>query len=264
MVKKRFNVVSIYSGAGGLDIGFSKENFNTVYATDYWKPACDTLEKNKIAKVVECKDIRKIDFKEVLKNTGIQEVDVVMGGPPCPSFSKSRFYLKNKKRALEDSEGSYIIKEFFRCIEELNPKVFLFENVHGFIFKPHIDAFNYLKKRSKELGYEITYKVINTANYGVPQIRERFICVGVKKGLSKFVFPEETHHNCEKTKGKSLYDKKPWVTCGEIIGDLDIDFPEDINMQAGSKHKDLLKLVPPGENYLFFTGVIHGLSRRLA
>ena len=124
----------------------------------------------------------------------------------------------------------------------------------GFVYKPHQAAFDLLKERADTLGYDISFKVINTANYGVPQIRERFICIGVRRDIGKpFVFPEETHYNPEKPGGDAALGKKPWVTCGDAIGDLDYDLPEDKDMQAGSKHKDLLKLVPPGDNYLYFT-----------
>ncbi|EKC48139.1 DNA cytosine-5 -methyltransferase, partial [human gut metagenome] len=94
---------------------------------------------------------------------------------------------------------------------------------------------------------KISYRVINAANYGVPQIRQRFICIGVKKNLPDFEFPEETHSE-NGTEGK-----RKWVTCGEVIGDIDYDLPEDKDRLAGSKHKHLLPLVPPGDNYLFFT-----------
>ncbi len=245
-MKNKHNIISIYSGAGGMDLGFKKEHYNILYSTDYWKPACDSLIKNGLPRIVECKDIREIKFKNLLEKIGKPMVDVLIGGPPCPPFSKSRFYLKSKKRALEDSEGSYTIMEYFRAVEEINPNIFLLENVPGFAFKPHSDALEFLKKRSEELGYKIFFKVINCANYGVPQTRERFICVGVKKHLPDFKFPEETH-------SKSGAGKMSWITCSQAIGDLDIELPEDINMQAGSKHKELLKQVPPGNNYLFFT-----------
>ncbi|MEG2810806.1 MAG: DNA (cytosine-5-)-methyltransferase, partial [Akkermansia sp.] len=168
---------------------------------------------------------------------------------------KSRFYRKDKKRALED-ENSFTLYEYFRALGELTPKVFFFENVFGFVYKPHQAAFELLKNQADEFGYDIAYKVVNTANYGVPQTRERFICVGVRRDLGKyFIFPKETHYNLNKNKLTDAQRKKmkPWVTCKEAIGDLDYPLPEDKDMQAGSKHKDLLKLVPPGENYLFFT-----------
>lgn len=248
------NVVSIFSGGGGIDCGFNNANFSIALSTDFWKPACDTLEKNKVSKITIHSDIREVQYKKSLKEIGLSpnDIDVLVGGPPCPAYSKSRFYRTDKKRALED-ENSFTLYEYFRALEELNPKVFFFENVHGFVYKPHREAFELLKSETERLGYEISYKVINSANYGVPQMRERFICVGIKKGLGeKFVFPEETHCNYEK---KTLFseNKKPWVTCGEVIGDLDIELPEDKDMQAGSKHKDLLKLIPPGENYLYLT-----------
>jgi len=247
------NVISIYSGAGGIDLGFKKAGFDIVYSTDVWDIACKTLELNQTGKVTECADIRNIDFKNLPAKLNIQEVDCLVGGPPCPAYSKSRFYLKDKKRALED-ENAFTLYEYFRALEELRPKVYFFENVYGFIYKPHREAFDYLKQRSDELGYHISYKVINAALYGVPQTRERFICVGVRKDYGhKFIFPKETHYNPEKYDPKLDKDKKRWVTCGEVLGDLDYDLPEDEYMQAGSKHKDLLKLVPPGDNYLYFT-----------
>lgn len=244
-------VVSIFSGGGGIDLGFRKAGFEIVYATDFWDIACETLRENNDNAKVECADIRNIDFVKTKKDLNIDDLDILIGGPPCPAYSKSRFYLKDKKRALED-ENSFTLYNYFRALEELKPKVFFFENVFGFVYKPHQDAFDLLKSESERLGYELSYKVINTANYGVPQIRKRFICVGVRKNFgNKFVFPEETHTEPSEQETKS--NKKPWVTCGEAIGDLDFPLPEDKDMEAGSKHKDLLKLVPPGDNYLYFT-----------
>jgi len=244
------NVVSIYSGAGGIDIGFYKAGFNILLSTDNWKVACDTLELNKFGQKVECGDIRSIDFagfkKKVKKN-----IDVLFGGPPCPPFSKSRFYRLEKKRGLDD-ENAFTVSEYFRAVKELDPLVFLFENVHGFVYKPHIDALDFLASESDKLGYNIEYRVVNAADYGVPQKRERFICVGVKKALPKFNYPEPTHFDIANKTSVNTKLKR-WVTCGDILKDIDFPLPEDEAMQAGSKHKDLLKLVPPGDNYLFFT-----------
>lgn len=245
-------LLSIFSGGGGIDCGFRDAGFDICFSSDFWQPACDTLEKNKVGRLVKCADIRELDYEKELNSIGLsmKDIDVLAGGPPCPAYSKSRFYRTEKKRALED-ENSFTLFEYFRALEEIRPKVFFFENVFGFVYKPHQAAFNLLKTRADELGYELTYKVVNTANYGVPQIRERFICVGVRRDIGKhFVFPEETHCTPE----KRIDDKtKPWVTCGDVMNDLDIDLPEDIDMAAGSKHHDLLKLIPPGDNYLFFT-----------
>jgi DNA (cytosine-5)-methyltransferase 1 len=244
-MRSKPTVVSLYSGAGGIDIGFHKAGFEILLSTDNWQVACESLRKNKINGEVICDDVRNIDFKQFRKKIK-RNVDVVVGGPPCPPFSKSRFYRVEKKRGLDDENG-FTVSEYFRAVEELKPKVFFFENVHGFVYRPHIEALNYLIKRSEELGYKISYKVVNAADYGIAQTRERFICVGVKKNLKSFEYPQPTH---SETSQNGL---KPWITCGDILSDIDIDLPEDEKMQAGSKHKALLKLVPPGDNYLFFT-----------
>ena len=216
------NVLSIFSGGGGIDCGFKKAGFDICFSTDFWKPTCDTLKKNKVGRLVVCDDIRKIDYDACLAQINMKkaDIDVLVGGPPCPAYSKSRFYRTEKKRALED-ENSFTLYEYFRALDEIRPKVFFFENVFGFVYKPHKAAFDLLKERAEEYGYDITYKVVNTADYGVPQTRERFICVGVRRDFGpKFVFPEETHYNPEKPDTASP-NKKPWVTCKEAIGDLD-------------------------------------------
>lgn len=239
---KGYKVISLYAGCGGLDLGFKKAGFETVVATDNWCKACETLVENKIAGEVIHDDIRNLSFK---KYKG--KIDVVIGGPPCPPYSQTRHYLTEKKKGLEDEGAGFAVPEYFRVIKEVNPKVFLFENVDGFMFKTHQEALNFLKENSKKLGYNITYKVINTANYGVPQTRKRFICVGVKKSLGAFVFPEETHNE----NGEN--NKIPWITCKEVLADLDFILPEEKKQKPGSKDYELLKKIPPGDNYLFFT-----------
>ena len=235
-------IFSIFSGAGGLDIGFRRAGFDIALSTDYWQPACNTVEKNGFNDTI-CDDISNIDFKTLAKKNG--PIDGVIGGPPCPPFSKSRFYLKNKTRGMDDYDGESSLKNFIRCIKETKPKFFLFENVYGFAFKPHKSSLDFLTNEVKKLGFDPVYKIINTADFGVPQTRERFICIGVLDRNYKFPNPS---HSKEVEK-----NRKPWVTAGDVLNDIDYDLPEDKKMQAGSKHKNLLKEVPPGDNYLFFT-----------
>tara|TARA_Y100000590_G_scaffold342612_1_gene391251 strand:- start:319 stop:1335 length:1017 start_codon:yes stop_codon:yes gene_type:complete len=238
------NVLSLFSGCGGIDLGFKKAGFNTVLAIDKDKDSCNTLIKNGLSKQVICADVKNLKISKILK----KKIDILVAGPPCPPYSKSRFYLKNKKRALQD-ENSYTLDFYCQVISKLKPKIFFFENVFGFYYKPHREAFNLLKRTAEKSGYNIEHKVINFADYGVPQIRERFICIGTKKKLKKFKFPPITHSK----KISKLNGIKPWVTCKDVIGDLDYPLLEDKINQAGSKDKNLLKLVPPGDNYLYFT-----------
>jgi DNA (cytosine-5)-methyltransferase 1 len=243
----RPKIVSIFSGVGGIDFGFEEAGFETVYASDIWDRACDSLKVNFPKSEVVCDDIVNIDFKKIKDDH--KTIDGLVGGPPCPPFSKSRFYRKEKDRGISDIDGFTSVTNYFRALEELSPKFFFFENVHGFVFKPHKAALELVEAESERLGYKIFHKVLNAADYGVAQTRQRFICVGVKKNLPDFEFPKQSHSNPKKL----IKGTKKWVTCGDILNDIDFDLPEDEKMQAGSKHKELLKLVPPGDNYLFFT-----------
>lgn len=92
-------VVSLFSGAGGLDIGFHKAGFHTVYASDVWDVACETLKKNSMADNVECIDVRKIDFKKLKEKYG--EIDCLIGGPPCPPYSQTRHSLSGENEGQE-------------------------------------------------------------------------------------------------------------------------------------------------------------------
>mgnify|MGYP001340885349 CR=1 FL=1 len=240
-------IVSVFSGVGGIDFGFEEAGFKTVFASDIWDIACDSFKANFSNCEVVCDDIVNIDFKKIKKTH--KSIDGLVGGPPCPPFSKSRFYRKDKERGIDDLDGYVTVTNYFRAVEELMPNFFFFENVNGFIFKPHKSALKLVESESERLGYKIFHKVINSADYGVAQTRKRFICVGVKKSMNDFTFPNPTHSNPEnKIKGT-----ENWVTCGDILNDIDFDLPEDKKMKAGSKHKDLLTFIPPGENYLFFT-----------
>ena len=239
---KELKVISLFSGCGGLDLGFEKAGYRTIFATDNWPIACATLKANNMADEVLCEDVRKIDFTR-LRGTA----DIVIGGPPCPPYSQTRHYLIDKESGFQDKKAGFAVPEYFRAISEIRPKAFLFENVDGFLFKTHQEAMSFVKEQAERLGYNISYQVVNAANYGVPQTRKRFICVGLCKSLGHFVFPQETHSEFQED------GKQPWVTCREAIGDMDTITDEEKLQRPGSKDYELLKLVPPGDNYLYFT-----------
>lgn len=239
-------VISLFSGAGGLDIGFEQAGFRTIYATDVWNTACETLKSNKIADEVFCGDIRTINFKQIREKIG--HIDCLIGGPPCPPYSQTRHYLIGKADGFDDERAGFAVPEYFRAVEELRPRVFFFENVDGFSFKTHQEEFTFLKEKSESLGYNITYRVINCANYGVPQTRKRFFCVGSLKDLPVFSFPDETHADPSQNT-----DKAPWVTCKEVISEFDNITEEEKLQRPGAKDYDLLVEIPAGDNYLYFT-----------
>lgn len=234
-------VISLFSGCGGLDLGFKKAGFHTLVATDNWEIACNSLLANNVADKVICEDIRKIKFFEYFN-----KVDVVIGGPPCPPYSQTRHYLIDKADGFNDIKAGFAVPEYFRAIEEIKPKAFVFENVDGFMFKTHAEPMAFLKETAERIGYNIAFRVVNAANYGVPQTRKRFICVGLKKELGTFEFPLETH-------GDNIEGLKKWVTCGEVLNDYDYITEEEKKQRPGSKDYELLLQIPPGDNYLFFT-----------
>jgi DNA (cytosine-5)-methyltransferase 1 len=182
---------------------------------------------------------------------GAGEIALLAGGPPCPPFSKSRFYRKDKPRALEDAVGQETIEAYLRVLEALKPQAFILENVAGLTYKVHESALDEILTRATEAGYELSHQVVNAADYGVPQMRERFFVVGMLG--RQFEFPPATH---TKSPGSDLLSAAlpSWTTAGEVLHDLDTDEnADDTGHFAGGKHHDLLRQIPPGDNYLYFT-----------
>lgn len=248
-------MVSLFSGCGGLDLGLSRAGFRHLLANEIDESCIGSLNSNFPGVPVFDETVANLSAEKALELTdGMASrghVDLVAGGPPCPPFSKSRFYRKDKPRALTDPHGWETINGFLSVVESLRPRAVLFENVHGFAYKVHADALNLLVSRLEGFGYTCTREVLNAANYGVPQIRERFFLIGSLEGACQLPGPthqENLEHN--------LFSPplKPWVTAGEAIGDLDTEEnADDTGHFAGGKHHDLLKEIPPGDNYLFFT-----------
>jgi DNA (cytosine-5)-methyltransferase 1 len=178
-------------------------------------------------------------------------VDLLAGGPPCPPYSKSRFYRKDKPRALEDPLGWESISGYIDVLRWLQPRAFLLENVAGLAYDVHSDALAFVLDGARDAGYECTYRVLNAADYGVPQIRERLFVIGMRNG--RFEWPAPTHRKPRKL---DLFakDLEPWRTAGDVLADLDTDeAADDDGHFAGGRYHDLLAEVPPGDNYLYFT-----------
>ena len=235
-------LISLFAGCGGLDLGFKKAGFEIVWANEYDKTIYPTHNLNFPETKMDTRSIRDIPSSELPL-----EVDGVIGGPPCPPYSQTRHYLIGKKGGFEDEKAGFAVPEYFRAIKEIRPKAFLFENVDGFTFKTYQEPMSFLKEQSELLGYNITYRVINAANYGVPQTRKRFICVGLKKELGTYAFPNETHSQ------NGADGKLKWVTCGEALYDTDNITKEEETQRPGSKDYELLVGIPAGKNYLFYT-----------
>ena len=122
-------VVSLFSGCGGMDIGFKTAGYQIILSTDNWPIAVETLKNNTQGKQeILCSDIGEVNFKRIKKRHG--EIDVLIGGPPCPPFSKSRFYRESLPRGMKDEVANHTMSNYFRAVKELKPKTFVFENVN--------------------------------------------------------------------------------------------------------------------------------------
>ena len=176
------NIIDLFCGCGGLSKGFEMAGFNTVLAIDFWKDAVETFNNNHKNKVAICDDVSKIsndfldDFTKKNKITGI------VGGPPCQGYSTVG------KRDIND-DRNYLYLQYCRIVEKVKPEFFVLENVNGLLTLNNGKFKEDIVERFTKLGYIVDYKILNSADYGVPQNRNRVFFVGIKN--KKFKFPKE-------------------------------------------------------------------------
>jgi len=173
------NVVSLFSGCGGLDLGFHQAGFNIVWANEYDRSIWDTYEINHQGTKLDKRDIRSIQSNEIPNCIGI------IGGPPCQSWSEA-----GAGRGINDSRGQ-LFYEYIRILKDKKPLFFLAENVSGILADKHAQAFTNILYRFKDAGYELAYKLLNAQSFEVPQDRKRVIIVGYREDMGgEFDFPE--------------------------------------------------------------------------
>ena len=186
----------------------------------------------------------------------------MIGGPPCQPFSKSAYWSRGDTLRLKDPRAN-TLDEYFRIVEELHPRAFLLENVHGINYYGKEEGFQFLLKRIRDINikcgtdYRPSWLVINAADYGVPQLRVRFFLVALRNG-TEFCFPEPTHSDNDAS-NRSLFDssRSPYITAWDAIGSIHPD-PND-RLEVGGRWADLLPSIPEGENYLWHTERKSGL-----
>ncbi len=169
-------LVSLYSGCGGLDLGFEKAGFKIIWANEFDKNIWSTFERNFPTAKLDKNDVRKVSSKD------IPSADGIIGGPPCQSWSEA-----GSKRGIKDKRGQLFF-EYVRIIEDKKPKFFLAENVSGILHKRHSNAFETIIKSFEDIGYRVTFNLLNASDYSVPQDRKRVIIVGYREDLGiKFI-----------------------------------------------------------------------------
>jgi DNA (cytosine-5)-methyltransferase 1 len=281
MSKPKYNVVSLFSGAMGLDIGLERTGrFRIVACVEKETAFCKTIRSNKEAGKLDKKlviferDITNIAPEEILKATGLNvgEIDVLAGGPPCQSFSTA-----GKRGTTDDPRGT-LLWQFLRFVEVLKPKFFLMENVRGLLsaalhhrpiakrpvkgglqLQPDeepgtvIQLFAQDLEKIKDSPYHMDCFEVNAVNYGAPQLRERVFFIGNRYNV-KVDFPDPTHGTKETTKPLQplLFSDEsvsllPWKTLREAIADIQEDNP--VIMDFSPRKKFYLSMVPEGSNW---------------
>ena len=223
------NVISLFSGCGGLDLGFEKAGFEIPVANEFDKKIWETFKVNHPkTKLIEG-DIRKVtknDIDQYLNG----DVDGIIGGPPCQSWSAA-----GSLRGIEDERGQLFF-DYIRILKEFSPKFFLAENVSGMLADRHSTAVQNIMKTFEDAGYDVTLTLVNAKDYGVAQERKRVFYIGFRKDLNiEFQFP----------KGSTEDDAKK-ITLKDIIWDL-----QDSAVPAGPKNRRNPEAINNNE---YFTG----------
>ncbi len=247
--------ISLFSGAGGLDLGAERAGFHVRAAVEYDRDAALTMEKNfpDLATPVIQADILDTPTRAILHAAGLrsgERPELLIGGPPCTPFSKSGFWLEWKREGL-DPDAS-LLQAYTRVLAEAKPRAFVLENVYALTYnnKASRPAFTRLLKELHSAGYDFTHSVLNAADYGVPQARPRLFIVGVRRGERVPELPQPTHGGSWERRATGSTER-PHVTAGEALAGLVTD-PEPSEVVRGT-WGHLLPDIPPGENYLYYT-----------
>lgn len=258
--------ISLFSGAGGLDLGVEAAGFNVGTAVEWDKDAVATMQRNSRRFFRQLGDVLREDLyplatgqsggvstKDILRSAGLgkrERPDLLVGGPPCVAFSKSGFWLDWKREGVDPAAS--LLQAYTTVLAEARPRFFMLENVYALTFnnKASRPAFERLLSEIEGAGYRSHWRVLHAADFGVPQARPRLFVLGAAKGEALPDFPEPTHHGTwegRATRGGPM----PHVTAGQALQGLTTS--EEPGERVNGKWGHLLEEIPPGDNYLFFT-----------
>lgn len=250
--------ISLFAGAGGLDLGACNAGFVVKAACEYNADAADTFEKNlgeHLNTGVDRRNILDIPTCDLLEAAGLKDgerPDLLIGGPPCTPFSKSAFWLEWKREGLDPN--ATLLQEYTRILHEARPRAFILENVYALTFnnkasRPHFER---LQRDLKSAGYNFRFRVLNAADFGVPQARPRLFIIGVPNGQELPTMPQPTHTGSwERRRLDAEAPEAPHVTAGHALNG--VFAPPEPEEHVRGRWGHLLPDIPPGDNYLFFT-----------
>lgn len=249
---KKYKLLDLFCGAGGLSLGFEKAGFSIVKAVDIDPWAIKTYNYNRKECVAEVLDVAAMT-KDYLKLLG--PIDGIIGGPPCQGFS-----IANGQRIINDDRNK-LYREYFRILKETKPKFFIIENVTGLLTLANGIIKEDILKRAKKLGYNVEFKVLNASLYGVPQIRMRVVFVGIHESCTKeqFIFPEGNSSpvsiedaigdlpSLDKGEDNTKYVHPPRTNYQRMIRDGMTDLHNHILSIHKEQTKKTIALIPEGK-----------------
>lgn len=234
-------ILSLFSGGGGLDIGFHDAGFSILNMVEIDERFVATLQENcGNNKYFNQTHATCIDIREYYPKKDL-EIDFIIGGPPCQTFSAAGRRAAGVQGT--DDDRGMLFWEYVRILEELSPSGFLFENVYGLTGAQNGEAWQQIKQAFANAGYRIFHRILDAADYGVPQHRERLFIVGVKQG--NYMFPKPTH-------GPDSIDNFPYYSASQAIESIYTQV-DVLEYGIGGRYGHLLNDIPPGLNYSFYT-----------
>lgn len=229
-MNKKYNVIDLFCGCGGLSQGFIEANYNVILGIDHWKDAIETFNYNHKNSKGIVADLLNLDPQEIKTKYDIENVDLIIGGPPCQGFSIAG------KRIIDD-ERNQLYKSFLRFVDYFKPKGFVMENVPNILSMGSGAIKNQILKDFEDIGYKISYDKLLASNFGVPQNRRRAFFVGLENNL-EFEFPEPITPNNK-------------ITSGDAISDLPKNSLEDGSQYTISPKSDFQKEMRNGNKVIF-------------
>ncbi|QSJ19044.1 DNA cytosine methyltransferase [Nostoc sp. UHCC 0702] len=231
--------LSLFSGGGGLDIAFHDAGFEIIQMVELEAKYVQTLQRNTLpGKWLEDSEPVCIDIRNYLPPSNFQ-VDFIIGGPPCQTFSAAGRRAAGVS-GTNDARGT-LFQEYVRILDVLQPKGFLFENVYGITGANAGAAWQEIQEAFRKVGYNIYFRILDAADYGVPQHRERLFIVGIKEG--EYLFPYPTH-------GPDSLNQNSYYSAREAVEGANIS---DVEVGLSGRYGHLLDQIPPGLNYSFYT-----------
>jgi DNA (cytosine-5)-methyltransferase 1 len=260
-MNKRPVVISLYTGAGGLDLGLEAAGFRTGVAVEFDHWCAKTIQANRARWNVIEDDIHAVSSRRILKTAGLRkrEAALVAGGPPCQPFSKSGYWASGDSRRLDDPRAD-TLTAFMRVVRDTLPRAFLLENVYGLVYEGKDEGLRHLLQlveqinRETRSNYVVNWQVLNAADHGVPQIRERAFLIGSRDGVH-FQFPRRTF--ADPGEEFEMFPLPPHRTAWDALGDLAEPTRAELEMRGA--WRELLPSIPEGENYLWHTDRRGGL-----